>query len=181
MSKLFEPTEISFRIAYPELKEYEQFSNLTDSEYAFVWHLGCKDSPIYGFEEKERMSEAFKLVPDFAKKLSKEEFNQYVLGEIPDKIREAITQMNSFEPQIRYKAKIYTDRYLEYANKVTTMDIEVYMSNETIAQLKTFMDLQTTIATTLPKIVRSAEQGFGFVSKGKEKESQDDYKVLENI
>lgn len=178
--KLFEPTVISFKIAYPELKEYEVFNQITDSEYAFIWHMGCKDSPIYGVEEKERLIQSLKLVPDFSKRLSPQEYNSYIEGDFPDHIKSAITQMNSFEPELRYKAKVYTDRYLEYANKVTSMSIDEYMGEETLGQLKVFMDLQTDIALTLPKIVRNAEQGFGYAKKGKEKEDQDVYKVIES-
>lgn len=175
--RLFEPCEISFRIAYPELASNENFSRIADNEYPFIWYMGCKDSPIYA--AKNKVLEALKLVPNFTAKLSKEEYTKYISGEMPEHIKTAITEIGKFNPDVREKAKVFTDRYLEYANKVTTMNIDDYMGVDGIRDLKTFMDLQTSIATVLPEIVRSSEFGFGFTKKGKEKET-DAYKFLEN-
>ena len=73
--------------------------------------------------------------------------------------------MESYEPEIRHKAMIYTKRIMEYINRATSME---FPGGEDPAKLKSFMDMQMNIGKNIPSIVTAAEQGYGYVKALKE-------------
>lgn len=161
------------------LLNVEEFKSLSDKELLFVWYFACKSSPVCDKKEMDRVVEAFKLVPEFAVNMKEDVYESFLSRNFPSHISYAIKVMKRFDPDIRFRAKTFTDRIMDNIDYVTRKKAETY-ADISVGELKSFIDMQINIAKNLPDIVSASEHGYGF-KKNTEKEGKKSSTLLEEM
>lgn len=175
--KLFYPEDTkSLFKTYPALKNIEEFKNLNRTEMLFVWYYASESSPLSEIvSDKNRrigaLSKAFTLDAD--EQISR----NYVEGNMPEKVREAIHRMKMFNIDIRARAKRMVEKIMtnfEAMIEVGDGDFEVVDkdSNKSIdwTGRKSYIDGAAKISEQLPALIKQVEEGFGITIKGGESE-----------
>ena len=163
---LFNPdTYGDLRNEYEELSNINEFSfdKLSTKELIFVWCMGNRTSPYWLNKTKKQKATRIEYCLKFSqldKVLSEEDRTSWITGRLPDKIRDAVSRMESFRPDIRTKARIMAEHTFQ----------EMWKS---IHNPKTTVDERMKIIQSLPIVINSVEQGYGFktekISKSKTK------------
>ncbi len=139
------------RNEYEELAEIKEFSfdKLSTKEMVFVWCMGNRTSPFWLDNKNNKRIELCLRFSKLDKVLSEEDRVSWKSGRFPDKIKEAITMMESFRPDIRTKARIMAEHAFEMA----------WQSNH---NPKTTVEEQVKLIQSLPILINSVEQGYGY-------------------
>lgn len=171
---LFGPTnEKDLKRLYPELKEADEFRNLTTGEMLFVWHFANATSDLVkndNLPEKSRAiaayDKAFKSHPNEERK------RQYYSLNFPDKIRLAIDRMKRYEPTIRIRSRVIAETILENFEKMVKVDLEDFNTTDEVGNTEinwtgrnNYVTSAKTILQTLPDLINQVEHGYGVKDK----------------
>lgn len=167
---LFEPSKRDMLLDYPELKDYEAFTNISKRDLIFVWYISNRTSPIIR-EPKDRR---IKLACEFAYPAHVLKNNERVMGiyneaEFPQEILEAIDVMSSFNPSFRMRAKLLNEHNFEQLQAL------VYLSEEEKGAMdlddkKKYSELLIKTSNALPSMIQAMETGYGVKVKKEKKE-----------
>lgn len=159
------------RTEYPELRSIDAFASLSNNELIFVWLVGNRTSPLYLGDSKNRKDSIRKAL-DWSKLT--EHFQPAVLSEFineqfPTKIQSAINKMTSFNPSVRMKAKMMTEKMLGNLSKMVDVS-EEELSDMTLQEKSSYAGLVKTITNSLDELIVANEDAYG-VKLIKRKES----------
>ena len=113
---------------YPELKKLKAFSSLKSVEMLFVWYLACESSPVNNHIERLKLRERVKEAGEHSyfangrKLITDVEFDSMLDGRFPDKMSEAIRQMEKFKVGPRVRAKQITEKAFDNIEKILNID-----------------------------------------------------------
>ena len=182
--KVFEPVEGKPMLEkYPELEDIPQFRDIGGDKYLrFVWYMGCKSSPFYLMDDIE-----YKVSLCLAKanlELSDADRANWLNGEFPDRIKDAITYMGTFLVDARAHAYELVQIVLANAGHIINKD-KTEIDLMPWDDKKKYMDIATDYMKQLPSIINQLETKFGLnvrstnkVKGGREKTHADE--VLHN-
>jgi len=168
---LFKPSgNQPLKKTYPELNDYEEFKNLIDKEMLFTLYYGVKNSPYHHKKPFDRVIAIFKEIPEYAKSLSEELYEDFGSLKFPAHITEAIKVWAKFNPDMRQASSSMYDKIISDFEFVVHDDIEGKINDS--GAIKNLIEMRISIAKSLPSIINAAEMGFGTKSKAeKEKKS----------
>ena len=176
--------------SYPELATIPAFENLRSLDAKFAWYYA-----IYFSEEKEKRKRIQLAIDNSYKQTIKpEELAQYIMGDFPEKIREAILWFQKMDAPARVTAKFTCERILDSYMKLVDVNIDdvgrvkVYddKTNKELGenrdwnQVNSFVNATTKINESLPELIKTIEHGFGISKrvkrmKGITENLRDDY------
>lgn len=169
---IFEPSTRELLLDYPELKEYEAFTNLkSPRDLKFVWYVSNRTSPIIREPKKRRI----KIACEYAYSPSTLRTNVRVKAiyeecEIPQDIVEAIDVMARFNPSFRMRAKLLNEHAFEELQSLTYLTNEEKMSQDLDDKNK-FASLLIKTSNALPGMIHAMETGYGVrIKESKEKQ-----------
>lgn len=141
---------------YPELASVEEFKSLSTSELRFAWYYGI----YFANSSNERIRIESSLNFSFWGKLRKDQYNDYIHGNFPDKVRVAIERMQKFDLDSRLKARFICEMTLYVWQKILDTDIATN-KEATWGEKKQYVDVSSTILKELPTLIKQMESGFG--------------------
>ena len=162
---MFRPTEKDLRIEYPELARINEFGELKTKELKFVWYYANRTSPFYTATRGDRTKILSCIRNSFGNSFKDEdsvEYNKYLKGNFPPKIREAIERMERFNPGARVRAKMSIEMVFDNLEKSMFVDEEMEdKMREDIDLRKKYIELSIKVSESMPTIVAQMEEGFG--------------------
>ena len=175
---LFEPSKRDMIIDYPELKEYEVFTNITPADLKFVWYISNRTSPIIRESKQKRLKMACELAYD-EKRLSTNARikSMYVDREFPDNIVEAIMVMANFNPSFRMRAKMLNEHNFNILQSLSYISEEERMTWD-IDEKKKCAELIVKTTSALASMIVNMESGYGVKIK---KEVKAKFELKANI
>jgi len=170
---LFEVSSEAMFEKYPELKDIDEFKDLTDKEIKFCWYVANPTSPLAGkgLTKPERYSRAAAIV--YGKRIiqAREGIRNMMKGKFERKMIAAIERMSSFEIGIRLKALLLTEYIFEKLNKLVEVD-RLKMKSMDFSEKKQYSDLAIKVSEAIPNLVSRIESGYGIKIKEIEKENK---------
>lgn len=161
---LFYPSKRDMKIEYPELANIPEFRELTNTELLFVWWYGNQSSPYSDSKIDERKRVLLCLREAYGKRLSVEMIDEWMSGNIPDKISLAIKKMRTFIPSIRMQSKLMVEKIFRDYQRIISQDV----SKMSVEDRRKHVNLCNSIHTEMPKLISSIEESYG-VRKGNSK------------
>tara|TARA_R110002020_G_scaffold58337_3_gene159820 strand:+ start:8598 stop:9161 length:564 start_codon:yes stop_codon:yes gene_type:complete len=147
------------RIEYPELADIDEFKDLKVKELKLCWMLGNRTSPIYDMDKKSRLFRALELV--YGKNYQyRKDLKSIIDGDIPHEMKVAIKKMESFNPELRLKAKLLSEYMFDTINQMVVLDPESLVHMD-IDEKKKYTDLVVKVHEELPKMVKRLEGSYG--------------------
>lgn len=165
--KLFEPKSNNMELDYPELKGYKEFEDLSSRELKLCWLVGNRTSPIASYEKKKRLRAALEQCYNSASRNRKEYLEMHE-GKIPQKLKEGITKMSTFNPSYRLRAKML-DEYMFDQLQTIVVKTEEEKKTMDIDEQKKYASLMMDVSAKMPEMINRMESGYGVTVK-KEKE-----------
>lgn len=164
---LFRPTSKDIKIEYPELAKEPSINVLTLTEFRFVWYYGNRTSPFFTSTTgeinkiKACIKQSFSIASG-NRPLERKEYERYLNGTFPSKIKEAITVMNAYNPTARLRAKIAVENIFNnlQASLEVTDDMRKQME-EDLDLKKKYIELSIKVSESLPLIIAQLEEGYG--------------------
>lgn len=96
------------KMEYPDLNDYEEFSELNEPEMLFVWAWACASSPFLSVPEAKNARLKAALDYAYPEELQrKTKFADFSGRGFPDHIKRAITRMESFSLAARVEEMTY--------------------------------------------------------------------------
>lgn len=175
---LFEPSDRSMFIDYPEFKEYEAFTKITTRDLKFVWYVSNRTSPIIREPKEKRIKKACELAYD-RKVLSTNERikSMYTEFKIPSDIVDAISVMASFNPDFRMRAKMLNEYNFDKLQSLVYLDEKIMQSLD-LDDRKKYAELLIKTSAALGDMIVNLESGFGVKVK---KEKQEEWSLKANV
>lgn len=168
---MFRPTDRDLRIEYPELSKVREFSELNTKELKFVWYYANRTSPYYTATKGDRTKILGCIKNSFGNSLKEKntgEYNKYVSGNFPQKIRIAIDKMERFNPTARLRAKMAVEKIFDNIESSVDIDEDVKEKMRDDLELrKKYVELSIKVSENIPNIVAQMEESFGIKSFGK--------------
>jgi len=166
---------------YPELYENEDFRKLNRNEQLFVWYYACKASPYHDLDDiDERLNLC--IFASFGSKIDKNIKAKYMAEKFPEKIQKGLDFMSKFEPSLRIRAKILTDKMLINIEKLIDVDVDdadEFKNKDgemDWSKKKAYIDSCEKATKMLPELIRQAEESYGVRSVMRQKvEGKGDY------
>lgn len=155
---------------HPELKKafdsasHTKASNYSRGEMLFVWFYGCRLSPFYHIEEdRKKIKEC--LDASIGRKMFKPDFERWMSGNFPEKIRLGIEIMEGFQPGPRIRAKKMVEQMIEDLEIMVAEAKPKKKSGEDEEDFQkrreSYAKMAQTVTKTLPDLIKQAEGGFG--------------------
>ena len=167
--KLFEPTDQSMFLEYPEFQDIPEFKALGDNEMLFVWHWSNRHSPCYFIEDHvEKVNECMRLS---YKEPSMAEIMQFEQGNFSPAMLQAMHRMEKFAVQARSRAKSMVDKIFDTLETIVNESSIAIILNRldsegnSIAKVSDYIDNTRKITDQLPILIKMKEEGFGFKQK----------------
>ena len=127
LMNLFPPTTgRDLRYEYPELNKIEEFKSLTANEMLYVYYY----TMMYSDENNERMRIAKSIFMAFSGRMSEDDKEKWLSGNIPEKVRVACKRASAFDFSARIKSKKSKDVLFENLNKMINVDITTFTDEE---------------------------------------------------
>ncbi len=168
---LFEPSERSMILDYPELKNYPELIKLSHRDLKFVWYVSNRTSPIIKEPKLRRIKKACELAYDSKTlKHNKKVKDIYEECKFTSDIVDAIAIMSSFNPDFRMRAKLLNEYNFDMLQSLVYIGDEIRAAMD-IEERKKFADLLIKTSQALHSIVTNMESGYGVKIK-KEKEEE---------
>lgn len=169
---LFKPKEGKLRQLYPELNENKKFKDLNQEELYFAWLYGCASSPI-----PPELTDAIRAKTAAAEaiKSDKKLRERYANMEFSEKMKEAVEEMQKYNPDVRMVAKRITQNNFRVLEKMSQTNVEDFKYQDGVdlegnpvmkidfSGYKQFVDMVAKTADTMPTLIAQMEQGFGVV------------------
>lgn len=167
---------------YPELKKYDEFTSISNTQMLFVWCYACKGGPYFhqNISDKvliEKAASAARM------RFSDPQLEQnFMSGKFPHKLRAAIEVMKTFSPTVRLKSKEILEKAIGNIESIISIDLDkngdsVHFldkdGNSDWSKKKAYIDSAVKVNTQLSGMIDQAERGFGVT------DSQD--KIKKNI
>lgn len=147
------------KLEYPELAEVKEFEGLKLKEVRLCWLLGNRTSPIYKLSKNDRVVRALQLI--YGKNYDKNADASAILnGNIPDNIIKGIVKMESYNPELRLKAKLLSQYMFDSLNDMVVLS-KTQMEAMDIDEKKKYADLIVKIHSELPDMVSRLETSYG--------------------
>lgn len=156
---LFEPSVRDMFADYPELKEYIEFSYLTQREVRLCWFIGNRTSPFFNKPKDEKIRLAVQQVYRGASQ-SRKEVIEMLKGNIPDKIKSGIKRMSTFRPSVRLRSRLINEYIFESLQDIINISAEEKAVMD-LEEKKKYADLMIKVSTELPNVIRQMEVGHG--------------------
>jgi len=174
---LFEPFVNEMFFDYPELKEYDEFKELTQRELKLCWFLGNPTSPLAKAQMSKRQKLKRALTKVYGKLVEKrKDVKEMLEGEIPEKIIIATHRMASFRPSVRLIARFTTEYIFDKLNEIIEVSQEDMTEMDFDDRTK-YSQLIIKISESLPSMIQRMEGGFGLIIKKKKSKSSAKVKV----
>lgn len=149
---------------YPELKNIEEFQDLTPSELRFCWLVGNRTSPIFNNERVVKWKKALEIVwgSNYSKNDKIKEIKDAggIEEYIPENILKGILKMSSFNPGYRLKAKLMSEYIFETLSKMIVLD-ERDMLEMDVDDKKKYSDFVIKVSSELQDMVGRLENAYG--------------------
>jgi len=147
------------KLEFPELLDTKEFEGLKAKEIRLCWLLGNRTSPIYKLSKSDRVVRALQLVygQNYDKNVSA---SAIMNGDIPDNIRAGINKMESYNPEIRLRAKLMSHYMFDSLNGMITLSA-TDMAAMDIDEKKKYIDLIVKVHSELPSMVDRLESSYG--------------------
>lgn len=172
---IFVPSEGKMMLSeYPELANVPEFVVLNNAELVFVWMIANRTSYLCRDNEPDRPKaiasalELSKLDARLPDKLKKE----YREGIFPQKIMAAIQKMQLYNPSLRVRAKIISEKAFKNIEKMIDVADEE-LKFMAVDEKKKYADFAKTVTNTLDDLITSMENAYG-VKELKVKKKTDD-------
>ncbi len=167
---MFEPSDRSMLIDYPELANYPEFNNpkMSPRDIKFVYYLSNRTSPIIKEPKIKRIKKACELAYNTRAIENNPRIKAiYEKQELPKEIVDAIHVMASFNPDFRMRAKLLNEYSFDMLQSLVFIDEPIV----DLEDRKKYADLLIKTTAALQTMVTNMESGFGVkVKKEKEKE-----------
>lgn len=153
------------KIEYPELAKISEFSALNLGELKFVWYYANRTSPYFTAKNGDLNKIKNCIGRSFSgaqKRLSTTEYGRYLEGNFPEKIKNAISVMEAYNPSARTRAKIAIENIFD--NLVASLDLDDEMRKSVekdIDEKKKYIDLSMKVSESLPTVIAQLEEGYG--------------------
>lgn len=167
---LFAPKSArGLKFDYPELASIPVLKDLRPAEILFVWYYACKSSPYY--DSKSNESEIIKKCMDASGLYVGDgpKNANFLAGNFPDNIKEAIPIMNNFEPNLRILLKLDAIEAILDLRKMTSLKLDVDGNNAQFLtkdgdvdfnKKKTYMSMYEKREEMIPILLKKAEYGL---------------------
>ena len=160
---LFRPTDQDMKIEYPELEKEPAFRGLSTTEMKFVWYYGNRTSPYFTPTNGELSKVKYCIKMSFktsagGKPLPEKDYRRYLESNFPEKIKDAITAMNSYNPSARLRARFAIENAI--SNLVTSLDVTDEMKEEMEGDIdlrKKYIELSIKVTESLPLVTAQLE------------------------
>ena len=170
--RLFEPTDQSMFLEYPELQDIAEFRKLSDSEMAFVWFWSNRQSPHYHIPDNREKVD--KCVREAYTDITTAEIREFEKGNFSPAMLQAMDRMEKFAVQSRSRAKSMVDKIFDTLETIVNESSAAITLNSldsegnSIAKVSDYIDNTRKITDQLPILIKMKEEGFGFKQrKGK--------------
>jgi DNA-directed RNA polymerase beta' subunit len=177
---LFKPKEGKLKQMYPELNSNKKFKDLSGEELLFVWYYACKSSPI-----DPSLPDALRANTAAAESIKRDKAKREKFSNLdfPERIKEAIEEMEKYNPDVRMVAKRIIQNSFNMLEKMSNTSIDQFETVEddgkgnSIKKIdwsgrKQFVDTVAKIADTMPALIAQMEQGYGIVDEKGENASE---------
>ena len=172
---LFEPSDRSMLIDYPELANYPEFTNISARDLKFVWYVANRTSPLIKKAKTERVKRACDLAYDKKAIQNNPRIKDiYTKQIIPENIVDAIKVMASFNPDFRMRAKLLN----EYSFDMLQSLIYTQSPITDIEDKKKQAELLIKVTSALESMVFNMESSFGVKVK---REKAKEHEILANV
>jgi hypothetical protein len=161
------------KVEYPELNTIDQFLNLSNAEMVFVWLMTNRTSPLCQGNEPNR-KRATKLALAWSKLdklLSKKDITDYEEHKFPSKLVNALNKMAAFNPSIRMKAKMISEKMLSNVSRMVDVSEEEF-SQMTLDDKKKYSEFTKTVTNTLDELIVANEDAYGVKVVKKKQDAQ---------
>ena len=157
------------KIEYPELEKEPAFKGLTTTEMKFVWYYGNRTSPYFTHANGEINKVKCCIKMSFkasagGEPLPEKDYRRYLESNFPEKIKDAISAMGSYNPSARLRARFAIEN--AFSNLVTSLDITDKMKEEMdndIDLRKKYIELSIKVTESLPLVTAQLEEGYGII------------------
>jgi hypothetical protein len=158
---------------YPELSAVEEFALLSNEELVFSWLIGNKTSPLSEkfFADRKLANQKALKWSKLETRLDSQSIVNFCDGRYSQKVDTAIRKMASFNPSIRMKAKMITEKAFNNLSLMIDIPIEEIEKME-VSDKKAYADLAKTITNTLDDLIVANEEAYGIKEKKKRKQAQ---------
>lgn len=173
--QVFKPGVLDMRKEHPELNEYEEFTELTDTELRFVWYISNPSSPlcIEGVSASDRRSNILSAITkSYGDHISPKEKRRFMECQFEDKMRKAIRVMGNINPKARTKAKLMMENIFDVYDGIVKDAKQVKKMKP--AEKKHYVATLSKITDNLPGVIRVLEQGFGVKPAKKKKKKEEE-------
>lgn len=164
------------KLDYPELNSFPVFQNLRNDEMLFVWYYACEASPIFRMlKDRDRVDEALKLsfFRTRGTSVAQDLKEQYLAGNFPPKILDAINEMSKFKIGPRIRAKMIIEKSFDNIEKILDVDASddsMFMNKDKevdFTKKKAFVDTVSKAMDILPSLIKQLEGNFSLVEDKK--------------
>jgi len=157
---LFEPTVADMRDDYPELKEFEEFKNLSSRDLRFIWFVANKTSPLVKDpnykNQKKRIKAAVAKV--YKNSLDTMKIDSLLKGQIDPIMARAMVVMTKFNPSARLLGRMSLEIIFERYQRLLMTKAEEIIDLE---DKKKFAEMLKKVEEGLPRVIAQLEHGFG--------------------
>ncbi len=175
---LFEPSDRSMVIDYPELAQYEEFSSITPRDLKFVWYVSNRTSPLIREPRLKRIKKACELAYDKKALKNNKRINDiYEKSLMPEDIVAAISVMSKFNPDFRMRAKMLNEYNFDQLQSLVYLDSDVKKAFD-IEDRKKYAELLIKTSDALQKMVTNMESSYGVKIK---REKQREFEILASV
>lgn len=147
---------------YPELRTIDAFSSLSNAELVFVWLLANRTSPLAPDNEKNRLKATTKALTwsKLDKLVDAQTLALYSRQQFPQKLISALAKMSNFNPSIRMKAKMISEKMLTNIEKMVDVAEEEF-EQMTLDDKNKYASFVKNVTNTLDELIVSNEDAYG--------------------
>lgn len=168
------------RAEYPELNNIEAFVTLSNAEMVFVWLMANRTSPLCAGNHPDRKKATAKALAwsKLNKLLDNKTLLDYGEQKFPTKLVNALNKMMAFNPSVRMKAKLMTEKMLLNLSKMVDVS-EEELKEMSLSEKASYAGLVKTITNSLDELIVSTEDAYGIkVIKKREVNKQNQGQTL---
>jgi|SRR3989304_1069396 len=148
------------RQTYPELKQIKEFMDLSAKEFLFAWHY------VFHFTKsnipQDRLRIVKSIVESWGETMDIKEQEKYKNGNYPDKVRIAISKLESYELSARLKARFNAEKtMLDYHHVLSNTNMDDFTGEDKWDKMAKYIAITEKISENTPKLLKALEENFG--------------------
>lgn len=162
---LFDPRLVepqSYKDKYPELKNVQEYQDLSYPQLIFIWWFANPTSPLvlHNVPDPARVAVALDK-SKLRERLNPKEIDRYTNLNFPDDLKAAIIRTGHMEVNLRATARdTFIDMFNNYQN---IRDVKNFKDEDGNLNYTEYMKVSTMVANELPKLIRKIEEGMGII------------------